>query len=269
MISSYYLWKWADNDLPGKPNDVFATLMRGDMPAALETFDSVPVVRQLEKAAEMGRQSDEEWDWQVCPSETGKEARFIHVRCVPKDNPTYSREPFLDWWDELGISGYDEQRGQLIECLSPKLNVFESEQWWDEPRYDVDAAELAVLLRRLRPNGQNPFAELRNRRGNFVQCFGYGRRYSVEWHERLDPTDWNQTDAWRLERFPSAGKRRQFIPSGVEYSVVKDSDWCRCFTGESTHETITFSETLKIFRAFLRGEPRPTEYHWRCIQEEL
>ncbi len=269
MISSYYLWKWADNDLPGKPNEVFATLTRGAMPAALETFETALVVRELEKAAAIGRRSGEEWDWQACSSGTGKEARFIHVRCLLKNNPTYSREPFVDWFDGLGISGYDEQRGRLIECLSPKLNVFESEQWWDEPSYDIDEGDLTGLLRRLRPNGQNPFASLQDRRGNFMQCMGSGRRYSVEWHERLDPRDWNQTVSWRLECFPVAGKRRHFIPRGVEYSVVKGSDWCQCVTSKSDHETITFSETLHVFRAFLRGEPRPSNYHWRNIQGEL
>ena len=269
MISSYYLWKWADNDLPGKPNEVFAMLMRGDMHPALKPFDPVPVVRQLKKAAQTGRKSDEEWEWQICRNGDTKKAGFIHVRCLLKDNPDYSRNPFLDWWDGQGISGYDEQQGRLIECLSPKLNLFQCEQWWDEPSYDIDADELAVLLRRLRPSGPNPFANLQDRHGNFVQCFGHGSRYSVEWHERLDTKDWNQTADWRLECFPSMNKRRQFIPAGVEYSVVKDADWCRCFTGEFDHETITFSETLAVFRAFLQGDPRPTNYHWRNIQEEL
>ena len=269
MISSYYLWKWADNDLPGKPNEVFAMLMRGDMHPALKTFAPAPVERQLEKAANFGRKSGEEWDWQVCPSGNGKTARFIHVRCLLKEDPAYSRNPFLDWWDKHGISGYDEQHGRLIECLSPKLNLFQSEQWWDEPSYDIDESELAVLLRRLRPSGQNPFACLQNRRGNFVQCMGSGRRYNVSWHERLTPKDWNQMEGWRLECFPKTGKHRHFIPVGTPYSIVKGSDWCKCFTGKTTHETITFSEILAVFRAFLRGEKRPTNYHWGSMQEEL
>ena len=267
--ASHCFWKWADNDLPGRPNEVLADLVRGNMHPALQAFDPQPVVRELEKASRKGRRSGEEWDWQVCPDGIGNQARFVHLACLLKDNPNFSREPLIDRLDALGISGYDDQHGRLIECLSPKLNVFECEQWWDEPRYDVDAAELAVLLRRLRPNRQNPFASLTDRRGSFVSCMGYGRRFSVEWHERLDPHDWSQTAPWRLECFPVRGRRRWFMPTGVEFSRVKGSDWCRCFTGESDHETITFTETLAVFRSFLRGQPRPQQYRWCDISKEL
>jgi len=35
------------------------------------------------------------------------------------------------------------------------------------------------------------------------------------------------------------------------------------------HEKLRFSDTLRIFQAFLRGEPRPARYHWRSIRQEL
>ena len=41
MISSYYLWKWADNDLPGKPNEVFSALIKGALHPALQTFNAI------------------------------------------------------------------------------------------------------------------------------------------------------------------------------------------------------------------------------------
>ena len=267
MIAAYYLWKWAENDLPGKPNEVFAMLMRGEIHPALARFNPAPVIRQLEKTAKIGRRDGEEWDWQVCPGGNTTQASFIHVRCLLRENPNHTRNPFLDWWDAHGMSGYDEQKGRLIECLSPKLNLFQSEQWWDEPSYDIDAEELAVLLRRLRPSGENPFISLFNRRGEFVQCMGSGRRYSVEWSERLDLKDWKQIAIWRMESVPKTNKLRQFIPAGTPYSVVKDRDWCQCFTRKTSHETFRFSETLAVFRAFLRGEPRPAQYQWRNLKE--
>lgn len=267
--SSYYLWKWADNDLSGQPNEVVADLVRGEMHPSLQAFDPEPVTRELQRALQEGLLSNEEWTWQVCLAGSNNEARFVHASCLLKDNPTFSREPFLDRLDALGISGYDEQRGRLIECLSPKLNTFQSEQWWDEPHYDIDSDALAVLLRRLNSADPNPFASLQDRRGNFVQCMAYGRRFSVEWHERLDPKNWEHTAPWRLECFPVSGKRRHFIPAGVKYRLVKGNDWVACATGKSDHETIAFSETLAVFRAFLRGEPKPARYRWRNITKEV
>ena len=269
MIASYYLWKWADNDLTGKPNEVFAMLMRGDLHPALAKFHSAPVVRQLEKAARLGRKAGEEWDWQVCPGGNTAQAGFIHIRCLLRENPNHTRPPFLDWWDAHGVSGYDEQKRRLIECLSPKLNVFKSEQWWDEPSYDIDADELAVLLQRLRPDGSNSFASLSNRREDFVQCMGSGRRYNVDWSEQLDRQDWNQTDIRRMTSFPKTGQSRKFIPAGTPYSVIKDRDWHKCFTRKTSHETFSFSETLAVFRAFLRGQSRPAKYHWRDLNQEF
>jgi len=29
--ASYYFWKWADNDLPGRPLEVHAALLRGEL----------------------------------------------------------------------------------------------------------------------------------------------------------------------------------------------------------------------------------------------
>ncbi len=267
--SSYYLWKWADNDLPGQPNEVVADLVCGEMHPSLQVFDPEPVTSELQRTLQEGLLSNEEWTWQVCLAGSNNQARFVHASCLLKDNPTFSREPFLDRLDALGISGYDEQRGRLIECLSPKLNTFQSEQWWDEPHYDIDSNELAVLLRRLNSADPNPFACLEDRRGDFVQCMAYGRRYCVEWHEWLDPKNWEHTAPWRLECLPVSAKRRRFIPAGVKYRVVKGKDWVECATGKSDHDTITFGETLAIFRAFLRGEPKPARYRWRNITKEV
>jgi hypothetical protein len=265
---SGYLWKWADNDLPGRPNDVFAKLVRGEMHPALQPFDPMPVVQVLEKCSDDGLADHEEWSWRICPHGKGQRARFIYLQCLLKDNPTHSPEPVLDQLQALDMSGYDDECHRLIPNLSPKLNMFLSEQW-DERSYDIDGDELAVLLRRLSPSGSNPFAILTDRCGNFVQCMGHGCRYNVEWHEQTDPKDWNQLRSWRLESVPVPKKRRYFIPAGVEYSRVKDRDWHPCFTGDSDHETISFSETLSIFRCFLHGKPRPRQYRWRNITTEI
>lgn len=268
-ISSYYLWKWADNDLAGRPGEVFYELMRGKMHPALQVFDPEPVAHELRRTLQERLASNEEWSWEICKDESGNQACFIHVSCLLKDNPRFSRDAFLDRFNALGLSGYDEQRGRLIECLSPKLNLFQCEQWWDEPRYDIKADELKVLLRRLDSAKPNPFACLQDRRSNFVQCMACGGRFSVEWHEMLNPANWESIAPWRLETFPVPGKRRHFFPPGVKYRVVKGSDWVDSSTGIRDHESISFGETVEVFRTFLRGEPRPAQYRWRSIRSEL
>ena len=56
MPSSYYFWKWADNDLPGKPPEVWVALLRGEMHPALQSFDATSLLNALEDAAtERGR----------------------------------------------------------------------------------------------------------------------------------------------------------------------------------------------------------------------
>ena len=80
-INTYYLWKWADNDLSGKPGEVFAELLHGRMHPALQAFDPVPVMRQLEQMAAQGRRNREEWDWQIHQAPVGRKAAFIYLTC--------------------------------------------------------------------------------------------------------------------------------------------------------------------------------------------
>ena len=43
MIANCFFWKWADNNLPGKPTDVCGTLLRGELHPAVQLvqFDFV------------------------------------------------------------------------------------------------------------------------------------------------------------------------------------------------------------------------------------
>jgi len=80
--ATYYLWKWADNNLPGQPNEVFSELLHGKMHPAIQAFDAAPVVRQLERIAAQGRSTGEEWDWQIHQAPTGKEGG-LHFLNLP------------------------------------------------------------------------------------------------------------------------------------------------------------------------------------------
>src|SRR5580704_10772982 len=81
MQRSYYFWKWADNALPGKPPDVWAALLRGELHPALEVFDSLPLLKALQDSASQARVMGEEWEWEVNPPVAPEKARFVFVTC--------------------------------------------------------------------------------------------------------------------------------------------------------------------------------------------
>ena len=60
LTTSYCLWEWADHDLPGRPAEVHAALLRGEMHPALQTFDARPLLKKCERAAAQGRKLEEE-----------------------------------------------------------------------------------------------------------------------------------------------------------------------------------------------------------------
>src|ERR1700691_2948914 len=123
-VGSYYFWKWADNDLPGRPAEVHADLLRGEMHPALQTFDARPLLKKLKSAATRGRACDEEWDWEVTPCDAPEQARFVFVTCPLLNGSEARVRWFSDEFAPLGLSGFDDGGGRLIPCLPPKLNSF-------------------------------------------------------------------------------------------------------------------------------------------------
>ena len=273
--NAYYLWKWADNDLPGQPNEVFSELLRGKMHPAVQPFDARPMLQELQETAATRHALGEEWNWQVQPADSPDRAHFIFLRCP--ESPQYG-----SWFDKIvfehGLSGYDEQSDKLIKCLVAKLNEFSFGESPDE-LYDIVADDLPVLLGRLSPEQADPWARLNlNNRAApynvYVQCYAHPDGFDVEWggfdvewlknHRRDDLTGY---DHWRAgyEQHRNAESR----------PLVHHEE--RVFSGESRtvklqefqHEKLRFSDVLCIFQAFLRGKPRPSRYHWRSIKEEL
>jgi hypothetical protein len=252
VIASYYFWKWADNDLPGKPAEVHAALLRGELHPALQTFNARPLLSRLTEFAEMRRECDEEWDWQEHPRRSPENARFVFVTCPAVNASEATVRCFAAQFLPLDLSGYDEPGGHLIPCLPPKLNGFILGQFPHESVYDITADELPVLLRRIRPGGRNPWGELWNRRHCAVVAIAEGRRYRVEWrevHEISSPgnfTQWRARDAKRLAAF--AGQ-----------------DDTKAMPTEIDPDFLTYADTLKIFQTFTRGETRPAQYNWRKL----
>ena len=266
MTASYYLWKWADNALSGPPNKVYSELLHGRMHPAIQAFDPAPVVRQLEQMATAGRPKGEEWDWQVHQEPSGRQATFIFLTCPSIRGCSQRCDQFSQRLLQFDISGYDEESGQLIHYFPPKKNYWECCEV-DSPTYDVIEVDLPTLLQRSHESA--PI--LYNRRNDFVQCCGYKRRFMVEWHEQYDLADQRKFGQWRAGYLAvPSGQRRRFASEQLHARRLNmNFQWEIQPPSKFPQELILYADALQILRIFLRGEPRPSKYHWQDIASEL
>jgi hypothetical protein len=253
MLRSYYFWKWADNNLPGKPPEVWAALLRGELHPALEVFDPRPLLKALGDSASEARVVGEEWAWEVNPPAVPEKARFVFVTC-PQINTSGERiKLFIDRYAPLGVSGCDDEGGKLLPGLNPKLNYFVTGQLSDcDIAYDITADELPFLLRRIRPGQRDPWGELWTPVAA-VAAIAEGRRFRVEWREFAhrdghgDFPQWRARDASRL-------------------AALNGQDDAKKPPRETDPDFLTRADTLKIFGTLLRGQPRPAQYLWRKLE---
>jgi hypothetical protein len=267
LTSSYYLWKWADNQLPGPPGEVFSALLHGKMHPALQPFDARPVVRDLQATAATRHALDEEWDWQIQPSDAADCARFIFLQCPTIPRHGAFRDQFINLVYPWSLSGYAEQQGSLIQCLLPKQNSFEFGEFPEEDQFDIVEDDLPVLLSRIHQLQGDPRAILTNHRNHFVQCYAHRDGFDVEWRENRSLTDFTDYDQWRAGYAQQRNTERR--PRVIRECRMINSEWRAVRIQEYRHEKLRFSDALRIFQVFLRGEPRPAQYQWRSIRQEL
>lgn len=266
MTSSYYLWQWADNELPGSPNEVFAELLRGRLHPALQIFDAQPILQKLQATAEKRHTVGEEWNWQVQPADDAGHARFIFLQSPTIPRYGLFREEFSRLAFTWSLSGYDENRGSLIRYLPPKLNWFELGGFPEEEQFDIVEDDLPMLLGHIHPAQKYPWGQLTSRENHYVACYARCDRFDVEWRENRSPSDFTDYDHWR------AGYGQPWNPNDKPRMIrerrVINSETFTVSIHHFQHEKMRFSDTVQIFRSFLRGEPRPTQYHWRSLREE-
>lgn len=265
MIGSYYFWKWADNDLPGRPREVYAALLRGEMHPALQTFDARPLLKKLERAAAQGRKRGEEWDWKITPGGEAKQARFVFVTCPELDYPDDVRWRMCKRFFALDLSGCDAESGRLVDFFLPKVNAFVSGQDPDGEVFDIGLDDLPVLIRSISASRPDPYAILTNRWNHFVQFAKVGHRYRVEWRENYSFTDFDRFDHWAAENPIHSKIPRKFVPEGCLDTRHHEGKLETRSTPGDSEELVRYTDTLRIFQAFLRGEPRPPQYQWRNI----
>ena len=245
MITSYYLWNWADNALPGTPNEVFAELMAGRMPPSLQPFNASSILRRIEKLAHRDRTQGQEWDWQVQTDKATGNARFVYVSGPTTSFDILAPVPHLGGLIyRRGLSAYDEELGRLAYGR-PKLVCFEfaTEPWG----YDFGEDELPVLLRKVNGRRGNSTGVIVNSRQDFVGIVNDGGIYhNVEWRT------WSRHVEGPFEQWRAESKRK---PAKSHRA-----------------DGLSFADTLQIIRAFYRGESRPASCHWKnisaTVQEE-
>ena len=165
-------------------------------------------------------------------------------------------ERFVDRFLPLGVSGCDDEGGKLLPGLNPKLNYFVTGQLSDcDIFYDITADESAVSPAAHPSRPAQPWGELWTRR-HAVSAVAQGRRFGVEWLEWPDEKVRSAFIQWRA-RDPK------------RLAALVGQDDTRKSPRETDADFLTYSDTLRIFQSFLRGEARPPQYRWRRLKEAV
>lgn len=255
-VNGYYFWKWADNDLPGNPVEVYTSLVHGRPHPAVQCFDAAPFLSALARTAAEGGYIGEEWEWRVHPANGLESAIFVFVTGPRLDSSEVRRHNFAKRYLPLGLSGYDESTGTIIDGLLPKLNCFWTGQKLSSYLYNVTVEEVARLLRSVDHNSPDPFGIPLDGRNHFVQFWSYGRRFAVEWRANYDFRDWTKFDQWRVQDAKRLAATDR-LPPYKGLALSKDPD------------LVCYGTAVRIFEAFLKREQRPENYPWRNINVEL
>ncbi len=274
MTASYYFWKWADNDLPGRPDEVHASLLRGRMHPAIQPFDPSPLVKLLQKDAARGREKGEEWDWQIVWEQEPRHAKFVFVTLPtpPSTEPEknrmarrYLRQVVFGW------SG--ESRTDFAGSL-PKQNVWlpggGSPCVWDP-----STADLPRLIKDLGPSGEKGHAMLMNHKNDYVQIAALRGRFTVEWRDADYMKSWDAFEHWHLRyRTPARTLKgraiqRRFVPDGLPIVRNYKGKWFYRLTQSHEFELICPSDVLALLQAFMHREPRPSFFEWVSLTEEM
>ena len=249
MPTEYYIWKWADNDLPGRPAEVEDGLCAGDLPPAIQQFLVRKVYPRLVKV--LNRCRAELSEILVDPQLTAAgAARFIRLRHPLGDSAWLANQLLWSGWDaELTVYNATAQR--LVGL--PKRNVVEmpaGRQWVDIARADIPG-----LLHQL---GQEPdLAALAcyDRDGNMFQVWAHQRRYAVEW-QVLPARDFNLHRIWVAGR--SLPTQRQARLGSLEGGLELYS-----------RELLEMAEVAGLWAAFLAGAKLPASHVWRDVTRNL
>ncbi|MFA7159327.1 MAG: hypothetical protein WC299_08490, partial [Kiritimatiellia bacterium] len=162
----YYIWKWAENDEKGKPNDVFASLMQGQLHPALKPFsenyeDLFKPLRRL-----CSKDGGTFYQEQVKDKNTGLTIA-IHIIGKHSDpNPVID-----DMLAHTELETCSILDGKMTNCSLPKHFCFRFDSSRSfPPVYDFEYDELPALISDIN-NPYNNFGILKDDRNHVIQVF--------------------------------------------------------------------------------------------------
>lgn len=246
----YFVWKWAENDEKGKPHDVFAALMRGQLHPALQPFSEKyddlfkPLLRSC---------SDDSGTFyqEYVKDKTTGLTIAIHIT-GKHHNPHPVLDEILAHTDLETCSVLD---GRMTNCALPKHFCFRFDN--HTPVYDFEYDEIPTLISYINSRN-NFFGGIKDAHGSFIQAIEGDRRYCVEW---AGWHDWKERTWEQYEHFRAGLKQRSKgtlrLGSRTRTPII------------NKNEALSFADVLTCFQAFYRHEPRPSQYIWRNINEEF
>lgn len=274
MTNSYYFWKWADNDLPGPPDEVQAALLRGQMHPAIQPFNPSKLLKQFETDAARGRKKGEEWDWHITWDQAPKRAKFVFLTLAGKQTDGPESERMAHRYLRKAVFGWcGEQQADFAGSL-PKQNVWIPGNG-DKATWEPSVSQLPGLVDQLAPSGEAGHAMIMNFKNDFIQVSAFGGRFTVEWREADYMKSWNAFEHWHV-RYREHAKtlkgrviRRRFIPKGMPVVRLYGDRYFFRQTQRREFELICPSDVLALLCAFIHREPRPSFFEWVSLTEEM
>ena len=249
MAGTYYIWNWADNDLPGRPSDIVAQLCAGEMPGALQPFSPKQILRRLAKVADERRNEMSELLIETEEQGPGR-AAFINLCDPASDSPWLANKLLWAVW-KTGLTLYDESNNRLIGL--PKHNVVEESD--GEQLVDIKPGDIPELLHNLDHQPRLAAHTCYDQNGNMFQVYAHRHRYAVEW-QILPEQDFNLHQIWVAGKPVDSQRQAHLGTSRSRLDLFNN-------------EILGMADAQRLWVTFLSGADRPARYNWRDITPEL
>lgn len=247
MATVWYIWKWADNDLPGPPSEIVARLCAGELPRALQTFCPKQVLGRLAEVADQRRTAMGELFFEAEEHSSGK-ASFVYVCDHASSSPWLADKLLWSAW-KTGLTLYDEGANRLLGL--PKQNVVELPEQGRQ-LVDVLPSDIPALLDTLDGCAHLTALACYDRHGNMFQVWANARRFAAEW-QILPEHDFNLHQIWVAGRPVARQRHTRFVSRKDLFN----------------NEIIGMADVHRLWVAFLAGSARPEGYLWRDITADL
>jgi hypothetical protein len=185
------------------------------------------------------------------PTESGRNTPYIHISDPAAESSWLANKLLWAVWP-MDLTLYDETHNRLVGL--PKHNVVESPADGRQ-LVDIRPGEIPSLLRDLDRLWHLSAMACYDRHGNMFQVWAHRHRFAVEW-QVLPERDFSRHQIWVAGR------------NGDNNAMVRFGPPDRCLELHA-NEALSMIDAHFLWVAFLAGKPRPSQYQWREVTEEL